>query len=281
MGMRCISFLVVFCVLFVVPVVADTGYYIHCNVDGAQVIVDGKVIGEIFDHQCWVPWIYDSNQQSLVIVKQNYFEIWDFLVQPWPGLPEHRYYRLNSEDRINYGVDGDVRVFVDPSALNYVYYRDGSLGGKDHNWVYCGNYFGRVFTLHYLPMGEIDIMIRRENYIDAVQSVVVLPGSEIDVAVRMVESNEPRPLMGVDYNQPDKVIKKQPSILVVETPGSKSGYTEVVVELTTPDPTLLVDVVDEIPDDEATVNVIGILMLVGFIGLFVGLGYVFYLKSGL
>ena len=59
------------------------------------------------------------------------------------------------------------------------------------------------------------------------------------------------------------------------------SYTEVVVELTTPDPTLLVDVVDEIPDDEATVNVIGILMLVGFIGLFVGLGYVFYLKSGL
>lgn len=264
----------IFCVL-AVPVMADTGYFVHCNIDGARVIVADEVIGEIQDHKCWVPWPYESNKEHLTIAADGYREIWDTLLQPWPDYPEHLYYRMQPLDPETSVTDGDVRVLVQPAALNYVYVRDLSPGVTSENWEFVGDWYGTEFTLHYLPMGKKEIMIKRTSFVDVSQEVYVMPNWETDISFDMVRTAEPEPLdaaASVEYTQPEKSVQKQQSILVIETPTPEP--VEQVLPL--PIAQTIEDTAtqtDEIPEEEKPFNTLGALILVCFVGIFIGGGW--------
>lgn len=272
MDVRLGIILIVFGSILVVPVMADTGYFVHCNIDGARVVVGDEVIGEIQDHECWVPWDSESNKEHLTIAADGYREIWDTLVQPWPDVPEHLYYRMKPTDPTVSGTDGDVRVLVQPAALNYVYIRDRSPGADD-NWEFAGDWYGTEFTLHYLPMGQKEIMIKRTNFVDVSQEVYVIPNWETDIAFEMVRTEEPEPLdaaASVDYNQPEKSVQRQQSILVVETPTPAEPVVQVITAQTIEDTATQTD---EIPEEEKPFNTLGALILVCFVGMFIGVGW--------
>jgi len=282
-----LGFLMLFCAAVVVPVSADTGFFIHSNIDGARVIVGDTVIGEIEEHECWVPWPYESNKEHLVIAADGYREVWDTLLQPWPGVPEHRYYRMQPLDPEMSLTDGDVRVLVHPAALNYVYVRDRSPGASD-TWEFVGDWYGTEFTLHYLPMGIKEIMIKRTNFVDVSQEVYVIPNWETDIAFEMVRTEEPEPLdaaASVEYTQPERSVQKQASILVIETPApepveqvqtASAGDVNDVVRSSS-------DTADVIPEDgeDGAVNVGGIMLIICVIGLFCGAGYLIFTKAQL
>lgn len=271
MDVRSGYLLILLCFL-IVPAMADTGYFVHCNIDGARVIVADEVIGEIQEHECWVPWPYESNKEHLTIAADGYREIWDTLLQPWPGVPEHLYYRMTPTDPTVSGTDGDVRVLVQPPALNYVYVRDISPGITSENWEFMGDYYGTEFTLHYLPMGKKEIMIKRTNFVDVSQEVYVIPNLETDIAFEMVRTEEPEPLdaaASAEYTQPDKTVQKQVSILVIETPTQ-----EPVVQVTPASIEGQTDTDDmEEVTEEKSFNTLGALILFCFVGMFIGVGW--------
>lgn len=263
----------IFLSFLIVSASALDGYYIHCNVDGARVCVGDKVIGEIQDHVLWVPWTYGNDFPFMTISEPGYLDIWEKLEQPWPGMPEHRYYRLQPQDPRVVMYDGDIRILVQPSALNYVYIRDLSPG-SDGNWEFYGDYYGSEFTVHYVPYGKKEVMIKRTNWEDVSQEVYVQANTEVDMYYEMVRTDyaeNPSDVLSTEFTQHERTAAKEQSILVIETP-TPEPVEQVTV---TPAPTVedTVTPTEEIPEEEKPFNTLGALILVCFVGMFIGGGW--------
>lgn len=280
----CFGFVVL---MLLVPAVAADGYIIHCNVDGATVLLNNEIVGTVQDHELSVPWKYGNDFPFMILKADGYLEEWDKLEQPWPGIENHLYYRLLPAA---YGTaeDGDIRVLISPTALSSVYIRDLSPNAENDNWEYYGDYYGNVFIIHYVPVGKKEIKIKRRNFEDVSANIKVIGAQEVDVTFQTVRTAEIESINSaqmIELVESEKTAKRVESFLVVEENVEGEDLQETLELVNNVEPSVAtatipppIEGVDVLPDDEKGINVLGFMILMGIICAFVGGGYVVYTK---
>lgn len=282
---KCLVLLFFVSICLIQPVLAD-GYMVHCNVEGAEVVVGEEVIGTVQNNVLYVPWHYGNDFPFMAIKAEGYLEEWDKLDQPWPGEPEDVYYRLQPEDSTVMN-DGDLRVIVQPAGLNYVYYRDLSPdaveAGISNDWVFYGDVYGSEFVMHYLPAGKKEIKVERRNFEDVIMQATVYGNTQTDVSLgEMVRTKYLEEIDAAGHGeikQAEAVAQRQTSFLVIETSTPEPVVTVAENQITpVKESKKSFQEVEEEMDGENGINIIGVFVLMGFVGAFLSGGYFLYSK---
>lgn len=215
---------------FIFPVYAtdvddlSDAWIIKCNVDGAEVLIDGESMGIITDHELIVPCT--SPYEVFMIVRGSGFEeIWQTIQPPMSG----------SAEIINVWIDdasvsediGSIKVDSTPRGAK-VYYQEDYLGKGSYKLV---GY--TPIVIEYAERGWHRVYVWKEGYNTEFQKILVTSGkTPTDNWFDLVpgESEDPD-LEPTPIPTPVITVAQTPEIIVVMTEEITPTVTE-NIELT-------------------------------------------------
>jgi len=186
----------------------DTGIYrFHCNVDGAEVFIDGQLIGSIQDYTLDVPVNITGPFYRTYTLQKEGYKTYSGVINSVPkkGQVIHIYVVMNAQAPVQYGT---VHLLVTPSDSEVIW--DGSSAGKIPS--------SGVLVLYNVMPGSHSLVVQKEGYEPYYGSVSVSPNEVVKFPVTL-------PLLKVGSLSVDSV----PAGAAVSVDGQYSGVTPLVI----------------------------------------------------
>ncbi len=187
----------------------DTGMYrFHCNVDGAEVYIDGQLIGSIHDYVLDVPVNLSGPFYRTYTLQKEGYKTYSGVINSVPkkGQVIHIYVVMNAQAPVQYGT---IHLLVTPSDSEVIL--DGSSSGKAPP--------SGVLILYNVLPGSHSLAVQKEGYETYYGSVFVSPNEVVKFPVTLI------PLQTGSLS-----VDSVPTGAAVSIDGQYRGVTPIVIK---------------------------------------------------